>query len=145
MTNPLTPIGALNRILTAVQVVNLPQLNVTAGFFGVRAATISPEGEASDYIPTMTGAAPSPRPYQMYSIRFWLNKSQALAQAWENQRQQNTTIGDINVVTDSPVLGPYYFINCTFLNVEEINLDGTSNDYPVMLRGTYPVNAALFA
>ena len=145
MTNPLVPQGSLNRILSAVQVIDHPELNVTAGFFGVRVATITPEGEASDYIGTLTGAAPSPRPYQMYSIRFWLNKSQQLAQVWENQRQQNTTIGDVNVVTDSTVLGAFYFINCTFLNVEEINLDGMSNDYPVVIRGTYPINAALFA
>jgi hypothetical protein len=144
MANPQVIQGVLNRLLTSVQVINYPELNVTSGFFGSRVATLSPEGEASDYIGTLTGAVPSPRPYQMMSVRFFLNKSQALSQLWENQRQNNTSIGDVNLTTDSPVLGPYYLQNCTLLNIEEIGLDGTTNDFPVMLRGTYQINAQLY-
>src|SRR5271155_4570496 len=129
--------GTLNRILVAVSVISLPSLNVTAGYFGQRLASLTFEGDGSDYINTLTGAAPSPRPFQVVTVNMFLNKSQVLAQQWENQRKKSTTIGDVNIVTDSSVLGPYYLFNCTFMNVPELALTGESNDLPVTLRGTY--------
>jgi hypothetical protein len=143
-SNPLVTQGVLNRALTSVSVVDFPDLNVTSGFFGTKVARIAFEGDASDYLATLTGAVPSPRLFQLVSISMYLNKSQGLAALWEQQRLTNTTIGDINVVTDSPVLPAYYFYNCTFMNVPDLDLTGESNDYPVMLKGTYPVNASLF-
>jgi hypothetical protein len=136
--------GTLNRILVAVSVISFPSLNVTAGYFGTRLATLTFEGDSSDYIGTLTGATPSPRPYQQVTVAMFLNRSQPLAQQWENQRKSNTTIGDVNVVTDSTVLGAYYLYNCTFMNVPELLLTGESNDFPITIRGTYPINSQLF-
>lgn len=136
--------GVLNRILTSVQVISNPSLNVTAGYFGQKQATLTPETPASDYIENLAGATQSPRPYQVMGIMFYLNKSQSLAQAWEIQRAISTNIGDINITTDSPVLGPYYISNCTLLNINELSFDGQQNDFPVLLRGTYYINSHLF-
>lgn len=144
MANPLTPQGTLNRALTSVSVINFPELNVTTGFFGVKVARLTFEGDASDYLATLAGAVPSPRLYQMVTLLMYLNKSQFLAAAWEQQRLVNAIIGDVNVVTDSPVLPPYYLQNCTLQNVSDLDLTGESNDYPVMLKGTYNINASLF-
>lgn len=144
MANPLIPQGVLNRALTSVSVLDFPELNVTTGYFGTKVARISFEGDASDYIATLTGAVPSPRLYQMVSLTMYLNKSQSLSALWEQQRLVNTTIGDINVVTDSPVLPDYYLSNCTLMNVPDLDLTGESNDYQVSIRGTYVVNASLF-
>lgn len=144
MANPLPQQGTLNRALVSVSVIGIPSLNVTTGFFGTKLARITFEGDASDYLATLTGAVPSPRLFQMITCLMYLNKSQALAAQWEQQRLINTTIGDVNVVTDSPVLPPYYMQNCTFQNVSDLDLTGESNDYPVMLKGTYPVNASAF-
>ena len=145
MANPLVAQGTLNRALTSVSVVQFPQLNVTSGYFGTKVARISFEGDASDYIATLTGAVPSPRLYQMVSLIMYLNKSQPLAALWEQQRLILTTIGDVNVTTDSPVLPSYYLQNCTFMNMPELDLAGESNDFQISLRGTYPINSALFA
>lgn len=144
MANPLPAQGVLNRALVSVSVLSFPSLNVTTGFFGTKLARITFEGDASDYLATLTGAVPSPRLYQMITCLMYLNKSQGLAAAWEQQRLTNTTIGDVNIVTDSPVLPPYYMQNCTFQNVSDLDLTGESNDYPVMLKGTYPVNSSMF-
>lgn len=144
MPSPLIPQGVLNRALTSVSVIDFPELNVSAGFFGVKVARITPDGEASDYLPTLTGGVPSPRLYQFYTITMYLNKSQGLAAAWEQQRLTNTTIGDVNVVTDSPVLPPYYLSNCTLMNSSDLDLTGESNDFPVTIRGTYAINGSLF-
>jgi len=144
MANPLVPQGVLNRALTSVAVLDFPQLNVTTGYFGTKVARITFEGDASDYIPTLAGAVPSPRLYQIVTVMMYLNKSQGLSAQWEQQRLTNSIIGDVNVVTDSPVLPPYYLQNCTLQNVSDLDMTGESNDYPVMVKGLYPVNANLF-
>jgi hypothetical protein len=136
--------GVLNRALTSVSVIDFPDLNITSGYFGTKVARITFEGDASDYIGTLTGAVPSPRLYQMITVTMYLNKSQGLASAWEQQRLTNTTIGDVNVVTDSPVLPPYYLSNCTLQNVSDLDLTGESNDFPVTLKGTYAINASIY-
>lgn len=145
MANPLAFQGVLNRALTSVSVISFPQLNVTTGFFGTKVARLSFEGDASDYIGTLAGAVPSPRLYQIVTLLMYLNKSQPLSALWEQQRLRNTIIGDVNVVTDSPTLPVYYLQNTTFQNVAELDLTGESNDYPVMIKGLYPINADLFA
>lgn len=145
MANPLISQGVLNRGLVSISVVGTPALNVTSGFFSLKLARITFEGDASDYIPTLTGATPSPRLYQIFTCSFFLNKSQGLAAAWEQRRLTNSLLGDVVVVTDSAVLPPYYAMNCVLQNIADLDLTGESNDFPVMLKGTYPVNASLFS
>lgn len=145
MASPQIQQGTLNRGLVSVAVINFPNLNVTSGYFGNKLARISFEGETSDYIPTLTGAVPSPRLFQAASITFYINKSQGLSAAWEQQRLTNSIIGDVSVVTDSKPLGSYYFTNCVLMNIAELDLTGESNDFPVMLRGTYQINGSLFS
>lgn len=136
--------GTLNRALTSVSVLNFPNLNITTGFFGTKVARLSFEGDASDYIAALAGSVPSARLYQIVTLAMYLNKSQSLAQQWEQQRLTSTVIGDVVVTTDSPVLLPYYMTNCIFQNVSDLDLTGESNDYPVMIKGTYPINSQLF-
>lgn len=144
MANPLPAQGTLNRALTSVSVIGFPELNVTTGFFGTKVARISFEGETSDYLPTLAGATPSGRLYQVVTVLMYLNKSQSLAGQWEQQRLTNSNIGDVNIVTDSPVLPPYYLFDCILQNIADLDLTGESNDFPVMLKGTYPINGDLF-
>jgi len=145
MSNPLVPQGTLNRALTSVSVTNIPALNVTSGFFGTKVARITFDGNTSDYIGTLTGAVPSPRFYQIVTCTMYLNKSQGLSSLWEDQRQIDSSIGDVTIVTDSPTLGGYYLVNCILENVSDLDLTGDSNDYPVTIKGTYYVNASLFS
>lgn len=144
MASPLIPQGTLNRAITSVSFINFPELNVSAGFFGTKVARMSPEGDASDYIGTLTGAVPSPRLYQMYSVTMYLNKSQGLAAQWEQQRLTISSLGDAVIITDSPVLPPYYLANCTLMNTSDLDLSGDSNDFPVIFKGTYFINGSLF-
>lgn len=144
MASPIVNQGVLNRALTSLSVINYPALNVTTGFFGLKVASISFDGAASDYLGTLSGNVPSPRLYQTVGVRFYLNKSQSLAAQWEQQRALNTSIGPVNVVTDSPVLGAYYLTNCVLMNISELDLSGESNDFPVTISGTYNINSSLY-
>lgn len=145
MASPQVNQGTLNRLLSSVQVVTFPFLNVTDGYFGTKVARLTFEGDGSDYIATLTGAVPSPRPYQVVTVLMYLNKSQPLSQAWEQQRLTNMLLGDVVITTDSITLGPYYLTNAIFQNVSDLDLAGESNDYPVMLKGTYAINQSLFS
>lgn len=144
MANPYVPQGTLNRALTSLSVVDIPELNVTTGYFAEQLATLSFEDRISDYIPTTAGAVPSPRLVQFVTVRAYLNKAQGLAAQWEQQRLVNAVIGDVVVVTDSNALPVYYLQNCILENVDSLNLNGTSADFSITIRGTYPVNADLF-
>lgn len=144
MASPQTNLGTLNRALVAISVVDFPFLNVTSGFFGSKLARISFDGDTSDYIPVLTGAVPSGRLYQIVTVLAYINKSQSLAADWEQQRLTNSTIGDVNVVTDSPVMPSYFLKNAILQNVSDLDLTGESNDYPLMIKGTYEINNDLF-
>jgi len=144
MANPIVPQGTLNRALTSVSVIDYPDLNVTSGFFGTKVARLTFEGDTSDYIGTLTGAVPSPRLYQVVTVQMYLNKSQFLSSLWEAQRLTNAAIGDVSIVTDSPVMAPYYISNCILQNIADLDLTGESNDFPVMMKGVYFINSDLF-
>ncbi len=145
MANPYVPQGVLNRALTSLSVVDIPELNVTTGYFAEQLAVINFEDRISDYIPTTAGAVPSPRLVQFVTVRAYLNKAQGLAAQWEQQRLTNAILGDVVVVTDSSALPVYYLSNCVLENVDSLNLNGTSVDFAIQIRGSYPVNADLFA
>lgn len=144
MANPYVPQGTLNRALTSLSVIDIPALNVTTGYFAEQLATLSFEDRISDYIATTAGAVPSPRLVQFVTVRAYLNKAQGLAAQWEQQRLTNAVIGDVVIVTDSNALPVYYLQNCILENVDSLNLNGTSADFSISIRGTYPVNADLF-
>lgn len=145
MASPQIALGSLNRLLTAVTVVQFPNLNVTRGFFSQKMARISFEGATADYIPVQTGAVPSPRPFQVVTVMMYLLKSQSLAAQWEQQRLTQAAIGDVNVVTDANTLPNYYLQNCILENIPDLELTGETDDFPVSLKGTYGINGNLFS
>lgn len=144
MSNPLVQQGVLNKLRAAGMIISLPALNFSASYLAPEGITLSFEGDASAYLPTMTGAVPSPNPYMMAQVTARLLKTQALANAWKTQMELNTTIGDVNLITDASTLGNYYLSNATLLSVSELSFAGTSPDFVINLRGIYYVNSSLF-
>lgn len=145
MSNPLIAQGTLNKIRAAGMVISLPALNFSASYLAPEGITLSFEGDASAYLPTMTGAVPSPNPFMMANVQAHLLKTQALANAWKTQMELNTTIGDVNLITDATTLSNYYLQNCTLLNVSELSFAGTTPDFVITIRGIYYVNSSLFS
>jgi len=143
-SNPLVAQGTLNRALTSIAVIGNPALNIISGFFSQKVASITFEGETSDYIPTLTGGVPSGRLYQFVTITAYILKSQGLANLWEQQRLTNSNLGDVNFVTDANTLQNYYLYNAVLMNISNIDATGDSADFPLTIRGTYPINSDLF-
>jgi hypothetical protein len=138
--NPQIQQGTLNRLRGSVVIPEYPALQVTAPFLGRAGISISFEGETTTMIPTMTGTVTSPFPYQMVTVSISLLKTQALAAAWETQRQSLSTIGDITITTDTSTLPSYTFNNCAIQNVRELNFAGEDASFGVTLSGYYQIN-----
>lgn len=143
-SNPLVPQGVLNKLRGSALIISNPQLNVTAPYVGDDGISITFEGEASGYFGTMTGAVPSPNPYQIATSVLHLLKTQDLANQWKLQQENNTSIGDVVITTDAATLDTYYLTNCTIKGVNELSFAGKEPGFTVTIQGTYYINAGLF-
>lgn len=142
--NPQIPQGNLNRLLGSVIFPSFPALIVTAPFLGQEGISLSRDGDAVDFLPTMTSNVTSPAPLQMVTIGIDLIRSQPLAQLFEAQLQTDAQLGNCTIRTDSGLLGPYKIQQCAIQTVGELRFNGRSAGYGVMLRGSYPINANLW-
>src|SRR6185437_6313129 len=137
MAQPNVNQGVLNRVITAVQWPNFPQLNVTAAYMGKRQARIRFDGEATTRILTATGVVQSPEPYQPVMLTITLLRTQGLANFYEIQRQTLSILGPGVMFPDTTVLLPYQLQNCSIQNVGELEFAGETPDYGVEIGGFY--------
>lgn len=144
MANPLVPQGTLNRLVASVIWKSFLELTVTAPFLGREGISLAFDGEATTFIPTLTGNVISPNPFQMVTLTINLLKTQPLAQLYETQRQSNAQLGDGTVRPDAATLAPFKLINCAIQEVRELRFSGEDAGYAVTIRGAYPVNNALW-
>jgi hypothetical protein len=143
-TNPLVDQGVVNRIRGSVVIPLLPALNISAPYLGKEGISLTLEGETTTYLPTLTGGARSPEPYQMAAIVVELLKTQALSSAFKAQMELDAFIGDITVRPDSSPLAPYVFTNCSIGNVERLLFNGTTAAFMISLKGIYIINQTLW-
>jgi hypothetical protein len=140
LSNPQIPQGVINLGRVNLQVINFPQLNVTAPYMGAGGLSFSRNGPATTFINTLTGRVRSPEPFQPVTITIHLVKSQALASAWEAQLQLSSLLGPLAVFTDARLLPSYSFTEGGLENVGEIVSNGKSGEYTVTLGATYTIN-----
>lgn len=143
--NVAIPQGTLNRLRTSVQLVSFPGLNITPSFLGKRSVRLTRDGRIVENLDSLTGFVPSPEPYQKLSAHINLLKSQALANAYEQQLQQLATIGTVVVRTDTSTLQSFTLYNASIVTVDELSFAGDTPDYMIVLEGIYPINSALYA
>ena len=144
-TNPLVDQGTLNRLRGSVVWSDFPTLNVTAAYLGQEAIRLALEGEATQYIDTMTGAVSSPQPYRLASLTLHLLRTQPLADLYKKQEEQSALLGSGTVRPDASPLSPYPLINCAIQGVTDLPFAGQDPGYAVRIRGYYNINAALWA
>jgi hypothetical protein len=145
MSNPLVDQGSLDRLKASVVFDTAPELNVTAPYLGREGVRLALEGNATDYLPTMTGAVTSPAPYMMTTLTVNLLKSQPLSNVYKALMESNTLVGDCSVRPDvHSGLGIYQLLNCAVESVREMNFSGEEPVFAVTIRGYYNVNADFF-
>lgn len=143
--NPVVNQGALNRARPSLIVPAFPNLNIIQSSMGKMGIRIAFEGSAVPMIDTMTGMVTSPEPYLPAVVTVQILRTMNLAALWRSQMEnQSGVVGQVNVVTDSSVWVDYTFLNMAMQQPHEIPMDGTDPHFYVVLRGTYPINAALF-
>lgn len=143
--NPLIPQGVLNRVRASVSVINTPALNITASNMGKEMLSLAFDGDASGYIPTATGAVPTPEPYRMATVTVHLLRTQSLSALWKSQEELSTSIGDINVSTNASTLTDYALTNCTIIGIADLNLSGEDAGYVLRIKGTYLINSSMWS
>jgi hypothetical protein len=142
--NPLVQQGSLNRIIASVVWQSFPALNVTAPFLNREGIRLALDGDATRFLPTMTGAVTSPEPYQMVTLTINLVKSQGLASQYKSQMETQTVLGDCVVRPDTKGLPPYDLVNCALEGVRELSFSGEDAGFSVTVRGYYSINSSLF-
>jgi hypothetical protein len=142
--SPMVDLGTLNRLLTSLSWNNFPALNVTAPFLGRGGIQLAFEGNATQFLPVMTGAVTSPEPYQMTSLTINLLKSQGLSQQYELQKRLNSLLGNGVLRTDSASLGPFDILNCGIMTVSPLAFSGEDAGYTVSVQGYMLINSQLW-
>lgn len=144
MPNPLIDQGTLNRIRASVVFPLFPQLNITSPYLAKEGIRLALEGNATDYFGTMTGAVPSPAPYQLCTLTLNLIKSQPLSNTYKAQFESTTLVGTATVRPDATALGIYQLYGVVLETVREMTFAGEDPTWSVTCRGYYLVNSTLF-
>lgn len=144
MPNPLIAQGTLSRIRGSIVWNNFSALNITAPYLSKEGIRLSLQGDTTKYLPTMTGAVTSQEPYMMCEVTAVLLKSQALGNAYKNQMETNSLLGDGTIRPDAVTLGPYAIINCSIKTVHELDFSGQAPGFTIVFGGYYLVNSSLF-
>lgn len=141
MANPLVPQGIFNKLRASIKFNDYPSLNVSASFLTQDAVDISFQGDAGVLLPTMTGGASSPNPYQMVMINIHLVRSQAMAQLFKNQIERDTFLGDCKVYSDSTTLGDFSLRQTTIRSAGDVSFSGRDPAFLVSVFGIYDTNS----
>jgi hypothetical protein len=144
MPNPLVDQGTLNRIRASVIFPSFPALNITSPYLAAAGIRVSLEGNATDYFGSMTGAVPSPAPYQIASLTISLLKSQPLSNIYKTQFESNCILGLATIRPDTTTLGIYSLNNVVLETVREMTFAGEDPSWVVSMKGYYLVNSFLF-
>ena len=143
--NPLAVQGNLNRVATHVVVTSYPALTVTVGYMGKSQAQLTFEGAAVNQIGTATGIINSPEPYLFGTLVISLLRTQSLANLWIIQMQQNATVGTVVAYPDATTFSPLSLTNCSIQGFDPGAYDGQDPVTKVTLKGTFYVNASMWA
>ena len=145
MPNPLIDQGTLNRLRASVVFTNFPELNVISANLGKEGIRLGLDGPATSYLATMTGAVPSPEPYQIVTVTINLVKSEPIANTFKTQFETSVLIGPVVVRPDAVTLGLYPLLNCVLENVREQSYAGEEAIFAVTIKGTYQINTGYFS
>jgi hypothetical protein len=145
--------GVLNRVKASVVFMNAGTLfTINSYLLGREGIRLTLEGNATDYFPTMTGAVPSPAPFQIATLTIALIKSQPASYLVKGQFQDTTLLGNITVYPDvissdndgNAVLDNYLLHNCVLESVNAMSFAGEEPTWVVTIKGYYEVNARMF-
>jgi hypothetical protein len=142
------PLGTLNRLVASITFTSFPSLNVTPPYLTRRAIRFTPDMDMTTFINVLTGMVTSPEPYIGVTVMINLNRTLALAAAFQQQFLTSTLLGDCTVRPDvAPSQGglqPLPLSNCGIARLGDLGMDGEDPVMPISMRGTYFINSNLW-
>jgi hypothetical protein len=143
--NPNIVQGNLNRVATHIVVTSFTALNVTASYMTKDQAKLTIDGPFVDQIETATGIINSPKPFVMGTIVINLLRSQSLANLWIQQALSQCYLGQIVAYSDSSVFDALTITQASIVDFDPGPYNGENPAVPVTVKGTFPINSALWA
>lgn len=143
--NPATAQGVLNRLRASLIVDSNSALNVTSDFLSKEGISIAPQADTTKMIDTMTGMVGSQEAKQQIKITVNLNRAQGLANEWLRQVKKNSYLGQVRIISDSPVQDDRTVLNCFITQQPQENLDGTMAKWSIELSGYEIINSDLWS
>ncbi|MXV44324.1 hypothetical protein GS501_04595 [Saccharibacter sp. 17.LH.SD] len=143
--NPATPQGMLNRLRGSIVFPDHSSLNITSDFLAQEGISVAPEGNVTDMIETLTGRVGSPAAKQNVNVTINLNRAQALANEFFKQIKKNTYIGQMRIISDSPVQDDRTILNCFIMTQPEQALNGTQARWNIVIAGYEIVNSDMWS
>lgn len=141
-------LGVLNRLHASVTFSDFAPLTVTSESLAKRAIALSPEGDATKFIEVLTGAVPSPEPFQMLTLRIHLVKTLSICADYQTQFKASTLLGKCTVRPDTSIgtdgLQPFDVFNTALMTMGEMDFSGEDASFVVVLRGYWYVNQDLW-
>lgn len=144
-TNPLIDQGTLNRLRGSVVWDSYPNLNVTSPYLNKEGIRLALDGEATLFLPTISGAVTSPEPYQMVTLTINVLKTNGLAALYQAQMQLSTKLGIGSIITDTSSLPNFELQNCAIEGVRELSFAGEDAGFAVIIRGYWVINNNLWS
>jgi len=146
MANPQIAQGTLVRVKASMLFTSFADLNITSPYLGRAGLSMGPDGPATSFIPTMTGAIQSQEVYQKMTVTAALLRTQDLANQFKRKMESNSYLGAATIRPDVVTGGisSYDLINCGIENVREMSFNGSDEAYAVIIGGYYLINNDLF-
>lgn len=144
-TNPQVPQGTINRLRGSIEFPSNAGLNITAAFLTKKGISATFEGETTQFLDTMTGAAISPEPYQYVTLSVNLVRSVALAQSYKALIENQSLIGAATFRSDTSSMRSFHLNQVSILSVDDFPVNGESADWGIKLRGIWLINSSLWS
>lgn len=144
MSNPMIPVGVLNRVRASIKFTDHSELNISASYLAKQGVELIFQGNMTDFLPAMTGAVQSPQPYLIMQAKAHLLRSQALGAQFKTQWELNTALGNAKVYSDSSVFGDFEVLNTAITNVADMNFAGGEPGVAITITGTYYINSEMW-
>jgi len=119
-----------------LEVVDHPELSLTADFLGKSLLVLTEEGRSEDQIRTATSFVSSVRPYKLTELIVHALSSKPVSRQWIAQKQCQPLIGNVIVYPDSEGTLPRTVENCAIIHIDPDAHDGADRTVTIVTRGT---------
>jgi hypothetical protein len=142
--NPNITQGMLNRVRGHLVVADFPGLAITASNMSRSMIQITFEDDSVDKIKTAVGFVDAPNVFLQTQVVVGILRSQTLSGNWLAQMQQDSSIGQVSIYSDSSVFPTIILTHCSIMHVDPGPYDATNPEVKVIVVGQFNVNNNLW-